>query len=83
MAFELSFKAHNMVSVQPYSSKPGPVNGQSLNVIFHLMVSIYRLVKFETSSMSLHNSKTANLENTSLPSCGDQTILSHIVVFLF
>ena len=29
MAFELSFKAHNMVSVQPYSSKPGPVNGQS------------------------------------------------------
>ena len=29
MAFELSFKAHNMVYVQPYRSKPAPVNGQS------------------------------------------------------
>ena len=42
MDFETCFKVYNLVSVHPKSIKLGQMN--SLNVIFHVVVSVYRLV---------------------------------------
>ena len=42
MDFELYFKVHNLVYVQPKRIKRGQTI--NLNVIFHVMVSIYRLL---------------------------------------
>ena len=60
-----------------------------LNIIALFTKSVFRIdsliqsPEMVWSPSSQRNSKTANLENTSLSCCGDQTILSHIVVFLF
>ena len=37
------FKVHNLVSVYPKSIKLGPVT--NLNVVFHVVGSVYQLVK--------------------------------------
>ena len=42
MDFELCFKVHNLVSVHPKGMKLGQMT--TLNVIFYVVVSIYRLV---------------------------------------
>ena len=42
MDFEPCFKVHNLVSVYPKGMKLGQIT--NLNVIFHAVVSIYRLV---------------------------------------
>ena len=44
MDFEPCFKVYNLVSVHPKSMKLSQVT--NLNVILHVVVSIYRLVKF-------------------------------------
>ena len=43
MDFEPFFKVHNLVSVHPQSIIPGQVT--NLNMIFHVVVSVYRLVE--------------------------------------
>ena len=43
MDFEPHFKVHNLVSVYPKSIKPGQMI--NLNMTFHMVVSVYRLVK--------------------------------------
>ena len=53
MDFELCFKVHNLVSVYPKGIKLGQMT--NLNVIFHVMVSVYRLVTIETRPSSLLN----------------------------
>ena len=47
MDFELCFKVHNLVYVQPKRIKLGQTI--NLNVIFHAMVSIYRLLQIWNS----------------------------------
>ena len=42
MDFEPCFKVHNLVSVYPEGTKLGQMT--NLNVIFHEVVSVYRLV---------------------------------------
>ena len=42
MDFEPCFKVHNLVSVYPKDIKLGQMT--NLNVIFHVVVSVYRLV---------------------------------------
>ena len=53
MDFELCFKVHNLVYVQPKRIKLGQTI--NLNVIFHLSIT----VKFETRPSSLRNFGTA------------------------
>jgi len=43
MDFEPCFKVHNLVSVYPKSIKLGPVT--NLNVVLHVVGSVYLLVK--------------------------------------
>ena len=43
MDFELYFKVHSMVSVHPKSIILGQIT--NLNMIFHVVMSVYRLVK--------------------------------------
>ena len=43
MDFEPCFKAYNLISVHPKNNKFGQMT--NLDVIFHVMVSDYRLVK--------------------------------------
>ena len=43
MDFAPNFKVHNFVSVHPISIKLGQMT--NLNMIFHMVVSVYRLVK--------------------------------------
>ena len=43
MDFEPFFKVHNLVPVHPQSIIPGQVT--NLNMIFHVVVSVYRLVE--------------------------------------
>ena len=59
MDFELCFKVHNLVYAQLKRIKLGQTI--NLNVTFHVMVSIYRLlqIKFETRPSSLRNFGTA------------------------
>ena len=47
MDFKPYFKVHNLVSVKPKSIILGPMT--SLNIIFHVVVSVYRLVKIWNS----------------------------------
>ena len=47
MDFEPNFKVHNLVSVYPKSIKLGQMT--NLNMIFHVVVSVYRLVKIWNS----------------------------------
>ena len=47
MDFEPHFKAHNLVSVYPTSIKLGQMT--NVNMIFHMVVSVYRLVKIWNS----------------------------------
>ena len=47
MDFELYFKAHNLVSVHPKSIILGQMT--NLNMIFHVVMSVYRLVKIWNS----------------------------------
>ena len=47
MDFEPNFKVHNMVSVHPKSIKRGQMT--NLNMIFHVVVSVYWLVKIWNS----------------------------------
>ena len=42
MDFEPCFKVHNLVSVSPKDMKLGQIT--NLNVFFHVVVSVYRLV---------------------------------------
>ena len=58
MDFEPHFKAHNLVFVQPKSIILGQMT--NLSVIFHVVVSVYRFVKFETCPSSLLNFGTVN-----------------------
>ena len=46
MDFEQYFKAHNLVSVYPKSIILGQMT--NLTMIFHVVMSVYRLVKIET-----------------------------------
>ena len=57
MDFEPCFKVHKLVSVHPKSI----ILGQMINLdmIFHVLVSVYRLVKIWNSSSSLLNFGTA------------------------
>ena len=48
MDFEPCFKVHNLVSVHPKSTILGQM--AKLNMIFHVVVSVYRLVKIWNSS---------------------------------
>ena len=43
MDFEPYFKVHNLVSIHPKSIILGQMT--NLNMIFHVVVSVYRLVK--------------------------------------
>ena len=43
MDFEPHFKVHNLVSVYPKNIKLGQMT--NLNMIFYMVVSVYRLVK--------------------------------------
>ena len=47
MDFEAYFKVHNLVSVYPKSIILGQMT--NLNMIFHVVVSVYRLVKIWNS----------------------------------
>ena len=47
MDFEPYFKVHNLVSVRPESIIPGQMT--NLNMIFHVVVSVYRLIKIWNS----------------------------------
>ena len=47
MDFEPYFKVHNLVSVQPKSIILGQIT--NLNMIFRVVVSVYRLVKIRNS----------------------------------
>ena len=53
MDFEPCFKVHNLVSVQVKSIKLGQMT--TLDVIFHVVVSVYRLVKIWNSLQFLAN----------------------------
>ena len=53
MDFELCFKVHNLVSIHHKSIKLGQMT--TLNVIFYVVVSVYRLGKIETRLSSLGN----------------------------
>ena len=48
MDFEPYFKVHNLVSVHPKSIILGQMT--NLNMIFHVVVSVYRFVKIWNSS---------------------------------
>ena len=43
MDFEPNFNVHNMISIYPKSIKLGQMT--NLNIIFYVVVSVYRLVK--------------------------------------
>ena len=43
MDFEPNFKVHNLVSIHPKSIKLGQMTNFNMN--FHVVVSVYRLVK--------------------------------------
>jgi len=43
MDFEPNFKVHNLISIYPKSIKLGQMTNLN-NMIFHVMVSVYRLV---------------------------------------
>ena len=58
MDFEPYFKIHNLVSVYPRSIILSQIT--NLNMIFHVVVSVYRLVKFETRPSSPMNFGMAN-----------------------
>ena len=58
MDFEPYFKVHNLVSVYPRSIILSQIT--NLNMIFHVVVSVYRLVKFETRPSSPMNFGMAN-----------------------
>ena len=58
MDFEPYFKVHNLVSVYPKSIILGQMT--NLNMIFHVVLSVCRLVKFETRPSPLMNFRTAN-----------------------
>ena len=45
--FQANFKVHNFISIYPKSTKLGQLT--SLNMIFHVVVSVYRLVKIWNS----------------------------------
>ena len=47
MDFEPCFKVYNLVSIRPKSMKLGQMT--NLNVIFHMMGSVYRLVTIRNS----------------------------------
>ena len=47
MDFEPYFKVHNLVSAHPKSIIPG--ERSNLNMLFHVLVSVYRLVKIRNS----------------------------------
>ena len=47
MDFKPCFKVHNLVSVYPKSLKLGQMT--NLNMIFHVVVSVYRLVTISNS----------------------------------
>ena len=47
MDFEPCFKVYNMVSIRPKSMKLGQMT--NLNVIFHMVGSVYRLVTIRNS----------------------------------
>ena len=75
--FEPYFKVHNLVSVHPKSVILGQMT--ILNMVFHRVVSVYRLVKFfETRPSSLMNCGTANRPQVSV---GYLTIRLHARVF--
>ena len=58
MDFEPNFKVRNLISIYPKNIKLGQMT--NLNMIFHVVVSVYRLVvKFETHPSSLLNFGTA------------------------
>ena len=58
MDFEPYFKVHNLVSVHPKNIIL--VQMTNLNMIFHVVVSVYRLVKIWNSPSSLMNFRMAN-----------------------
>ena len=62
MDFEPYFKVHNLVSVRPTSIILGQTT--NLNMIFHVVMSVYRLVKIWNSPSSLMNFGTANCANS-------------------
>ena len=43
--FEPYFKVHNLVSVHPKSIILGQMTNLNMNMIFHVVMSVYRLVK--------------------------------------
>ena len=45
MDFEPCLKVHNLASVQSKSIKPSQMTNLAIDVNFHVMVSVYRLVK--------------------------------------
>ena len=47
MDFEPSFKVYNLVSIRPKSMKLGQMT--NLNMIFHMVGSVYRLVTIRNS----------------------------------
>ena len=61
MDFEPYVKVHNLVSFHPKSI----ILGQMINLdmIFHVVVPVYRLVKIETRPSSLLNFGTAHVTN--------------------
>ena len=58
MDSEPYFKVHNSVSVHPKSIMLGQMT--NLNMIFHVVVSVYRFAKIWNSPSSLLNSRMAN-----------------------
>lgn len=58
MDFEPYVKVHSLVSVHPGSIKLGQMT--NLSMIFHMVVSVFYLLKYETRPSSLLNFGTAN-----------------------
>ena len=50
--FEPYFKVHNLVSVHPKSIILGQMTNLNMNMIFHVVMSVYRLVKIWKSKLA-------------------------------
>ena len=65
MDFEPYFKVHNLVSVYPKSVILGQM--ANLNMVFHMVVSVYRLVKIWNSPQFPDEFRNGQLEYCKYP----------------
>ena len=73
MDFEPYFRVHNLVSVYPESILLGQMT--NLNMIFHVVVSVYRLVKILNSPQFPDEFRNGQYVNYATLSSGNHRIL--------